>query len=220
MQCDQCGFENPPGMHFCGKCAAALKRVCPTCQFANPTDFRFCGQCGMVLDSIPVDEPTPTPGKSTAQTTTHPVTKHHRQQAERRQLTVLFCDMVGSSALSERIDPEDLRDIMRGYRSACSDVVSHFDGHVAQYLGDGILVYFGYPHAHEDDARRATQAALDIVRRVSELRYPLLSGEEIPLSVRVGVHTGLVVVGEIGDGDKRTLALGETPNIEIGRAHV
>jgi len=213
MQCDQCGFENPPGMHFCGKCATALKRVCPTCQFANPPDFRFCGQCGKVLGSIPEDEPTPIPGSSAAQATTHPVTKHHRQQAERRQLTVLFCDMVGSSALSERIDPEDLRDIMRGYRSACSDVVSHFDGHVAQYLGDGILVYFGYPHAHEDDARRATQAALDIVRRVSELRYPLLSGEEIPLSVRVGVHTGLVVVGEIGDGDKRTLALGETPNI-------
>ncbi|VAX03680.1 Proteins incorrectly called adenylate cyclase [hydrothermal vent metagenome] len=209
MQCDQCGFKNPPGMHFCGKCAAALKHVCPTCQFANPTDFRFCGQCSKALDSIPLENPTPPRGKNTAQ----PTKDHHRQEAERRQLTVLFCDMVGSSALSERIDPEDLRDIMRGYRSACNDVVSHFDGHVAQYLGDGILVYFGYPQAHEDDARRATQAALDIVRRVSGLRYPLLSGEEVPLSVRVGVHTGLVVVGEIGDGDKRTLALGETPNI-------
>jgi len=213
MQCEKCGFENPPGMHFCGKCAAPLKRPCPTCQFTNPADFRFCGQCGAALAATPETEPTPAHEQNTPQPGTPPATERHRQEAERRQLTVLFCDMVGSSALSERIDPEDLRDIMRGYRSACSDVVSHFDGHVAQYLGDGILVYFGYPHAHEDDARRATQAALDIVHRVSELRYPLLSGEEVPLSVRVGVHTGLVVVGEIGDGDKRTLALGETPNI-------
>lgn len=203
MQCDQCGFENPPGMRFCGQCAAPLRRVCPGCQFANPADFRFCGQCGAALADAPAPgEPAPAA----------PQEPHH-QEAERRQLTVLFCDMVGSSALSERIDPEDLRDIMRGYRSACNEVVSRYDGHVAQYLGDGILVYFGYPQAHEDDARRATQAALDIVRRISELRYPLLSGEEIPLAVRVGVHTGLVVVGEIGDGDKRTLALGETPNI-------
>ncbi len=209
MQCEKCGFENPPGMHYCGKCAAPLKRPCPSCQFANPADFRFCGQCGAELAAMTGEEATPAQDEDSAPS----VTEQHRQEAERRQLTVLFCDMVGSSALSERIDPEDLRDIMRGYRSACSDVVAHFDGHVAQYLGDGILVYFGYPHAHEDDARRATQAALDIVRRVSELRYPLLSGEEIPLAVRVGVHTGLVVVGEIGDGDKRTLALGETPNI-------
>lgn len=212
MQCEQCGFENPPGMQFCGKCAAPLRTVCPACQFTNPAGFHFCGQCGTALETPAPAKQTNLPG-STAKTSPTPIQEPQRQEAERRQITVLFCDMVGSSALSERIDPEDLRDIMRGYRNACSEVVARFDGHVAQYLGDGILVYFGYPQAHEDDARRATQAALDIVRRITEQRYALLSGEEVPLSVRIGVHTGLVVVGQIGDGDKRTLALGETPNI-------
>ena len=212
LHCEQCGFDNPPGMRFCGKCAAPLKAPCPACHFDNPSDFRFCGKCGTPLltatpatDKRPVDEEPLRPAS--------PAQEPQRQEAERRQLTVLFSDMVGSSALSERIDPEDLRDIMRDYRQTCGEVVARFDGHVAQYLGDGILVYFGYPQAHEDDARRATQAALEIVRRISKHPYPLPNGEKVPLSVRIGVHTGLVVVGQIGDGDKRTLALGETPNI-------
>ncbi len=199
MQCEKCGFDNPPGMRYCGQCASPLQRICPACQFANPPLFKFCGQCGAALQA---EAPSPVAAE-----------EPQRQEAERRQLSVLFCDMVGSSALSERIDPEELRDIMRGYRNTCNDVVERFGGHVAQYLGDGILVYFGYPQAHEDDARRATQAALEIASQVPLQAYPVHNGGDEHLSVRIGVHTGLVVIGEMGDGDKRTMALGETPNI-------
>lgn len=198
MRCDKCGFESPAGMRYCGRCAALLNLACERCGFANPADFEFCGQCASPLGGAAKAAQTPT---------------NQESQAERRQLTVLFCDMVGSSALSEQLDPEELRDIMRDYRTTCSEVVTRYEGHVAQYLGDGILVYFGYPHAHEDDARRAVQAALEITRRIPQLCYSAPSEQSLCLAVRVGVHTGLVVVGAIGDGDKRSLALGDTPNI-------
>jgi class 3 adenylate cyclase/predicted ATPase len=133
--------------------------------------------------------------------------------AERRQLTVLFCDLVGSSTLSEETDPEDLREIMRQYRNSCDEVVHKYKGYVAQYLGDGILVYFGYPTAHEDDASRAVQTGLELIRAIAKLNHRLQQEFNISISIRLGIHTGLVVVGEISDGDKRSMALGETPNI-------
>ena len=205
MQCEQCGFENPKGMRFCGQCASPLKHLCTNCGAINPANFEFCGQCAHSL--------------ANAQSTdnTHPdagsLHTSARDEAERRQLTVLFCDIVNSSALSANIDPEDLRDIMREYRATCSEIVARYDGHVAQHLGDGILVYFGYPHAHEDDAHRAVYTALEIIERIRQINFPLENSEDIQLAVRVGIHTGLVVIGEIGGGDKRALALGETPNI-------
>jgi class 3 adenylate cyclase/tetratricopeptide (TPR) repeat protein len=129
--------------------------------------------------------------------------------AERRQLTVLFCDLVGSTELSQRLDPEEYRDLVRAYQTACTDVIAKYDGHVAQYLGDGLLVYFGYPKAHEDDAQRAVRAGLGIVEVLSTLKTS--AG---PLSVRVGLHTGLVVVGDVGSGStQEQLALGDTPNV-------
>ena len=132
----------------------------------------------------------------------------HATEAERRQLTVLFCDLVGSTELSHRLGPEEYRELVRTYQSACAEVVSRFDGHVAQYLGDGLLAYFGYPRAHEDDAQRAVRAGLALVAAVAELRVP--AG---PLSVRVGIDTGLVVVGDVGTGkSQEQLALGDTPN--------
>ncbi len=203
MHCEKCGFDNPQGMRFCGQCATPLNLTCPSCGFNNPFDFEYCGQCATSLIKTQNTNVPPEP----------PITASKQQNAERRQLTVLFCDIVGSSALSERIDPEELRDIMRDYRNACNDIVSHYEGYVAQYLGDGILVYFGYPHAHEDDAQRATFAALEIIKRIPEHVYHLQQGDDVKLSLRIGIHTGLVVVGEIGGGDKRSMALGETPNI-------
>ena len=133
--------------------------------------------------------------------------------AERRQLTVMFCDVVGSAALSEIVDPEDLRDIMGEYRDTCQKVVARFQGHIAQYLGDGILTYFGYPTANEDDACRAVQTGLELIRSIRELNEHLFEEKGIRLSIRIGVHTGLVVIGEIGSDDKRSLALGTTPNV-------
>jgi class 3 adenylate cyclase len=172
-----------------------------------------------------------------------PSTQH--PEAERRQLTVMFCDLVGSTALSEQLDPEELREVVRAYQETCAGVIHRYDGHIAQHLGDGLLVYCGYPAAHEDDAARAVRAGLEII---AALQKPLSSQYEVPsplvgegqgegakmsavhtphpnlppqggkglrrLQVRIGIHTGLVVIGEIGSSEKHEiLALGETPNI-------
>jgi class 3 adenylate cyclase len=135
-------------------------------------------------------------------------------EAERRQLTVLFCDLVDSTVLASQLDPEELHEVVRAYQEMCAKVITRYDGHIAQYLGDGLLVYFGYPQAHEDDAQRAVRAGLGMVEAIGTLqaRWPQESGG--PLAIRVGIHTGLVVVGEMGGGTRREqLALGETPNL-------
>src|ERR1700723_2074791 len=127
---------------------------------------------------------------------------------ERRQLTVMFCDLVGSTTLSEKLDPEELRSLLHAYRTLCGDVISRYDGFVARYVGDGILTYFGWPSAHEEDAERAVRAALEIVHTVERAS----STED--LSVRIGVATGPVVVGEqAGVGEQSKLAVGSTPNL-------
>jgi class 3 adenylate cyclase/predicted ATPase len=130
--------------------------------------------------------------------------------AERRQLTVLFCDLVDSTALSARLDPEDLREVIRAYQDACAGAIARFDGIVAKFMGDGVLAYFGFPRAHEDEAERAVQAGLAIVAAVSRLQT-----HHVALAVRVGIDTGLVVVGDlVGEGVAQELAvLGETPNL-------
>src|SRR6185436_1112361 len=139
----------------------------------------------------------------------------------RRQLTVMFCDLVDSTALSAQLDPEELREVVRAYQETCTAVVRRYDGHIAQHLGDGLLVYFSYPGAHEDDAARAVRTGLEIVEQLqSRARQPAVNASlphgrsSEPLRVRIGIHTGLVVIGEIGSSEKREiLALGETPNI-------
>src|SRR3989442_8751517 len=137
-----------------------------------------------------------------------------RPEAERRQLTVLFCDLVDSTVLASQLDPEDLREVVRAYQETCAKVIARFDGHIAQYLGDGLLVYFGYPQAHEDDAQRAVRAGLGMVEALSQLNTRLGRDQGVHLAVRLGIHTGLVVVGEVGGGTRQEqLALGETPNL-------
>jgi TOMM system kinase/cyclase fusion protein len=134
--------------------------------------------------------------------------------AERRQLTVLFCDLVGSTALADQLDPEDFREVTVTYQTTCAEVIHRYDGHIAQYLGDGLLVYFGYPSAHEDDAQRAIHAGLDMLAALADLNRRLGQSYDVRLQARVGIHTGLVVVGEVGGGPQHgQLALGVTPNI-------
>ena len=120
--------------------------------------------------------------------------------AERRQLTVLFCDLVDSTALASQLDPEELREVVRAYQDTCAKVIARFEGHIAQYLGDGLLVYFGYPLAHEDDAQRAVRAGLGIVEAMGQLNTRLAPERGVHLAVRLGIHTGLVVVGDVGGG--------------------
>jgi class 3 adenylate cyclase len=143
-----------------------------------------------------------------------PVAGHEASDAERRQLTVLFCDLADSTALAGQLDPEDLREVIQAYQATCAAIIQRFDGHIAQYLGDGLLVYFGYPQAHEDDASRAVRAGLAIIEAFGNLNTHLERDRRIRLAVRVGIHTGLVVVGAMGSGGRHEhLALGETPNI-------
>src|SRR5207248_11161998 len=116
--------------------------------------------------------------------------------------------------LASPLDPEDLREVVRAYQATCAEVIQRFDGHIAQYLGDGLLIYFGYPQAHEDDAQRAVRASLGMLNAMQALHTRLEQDKGIRLAVRLGIHTGLVVVGDIGAaGRQEQLALGETPNI-------
>lgn len=134
-----------------------------------------------------------------------------RSEAERRQLTVMFVDMVGSTALSERLDPEELRDLMLTYQNTVVEEITHYEGHIARFMGDGVLAYFGWPRAHEDEAERAVRAGLAVTAAVATLRTPT----DEPLAARVGIATGVVVVGDlIGEGAAREEAVvGETPNL-------
>jgi class 3 adenylate cyclase len=136
-------------------------------------------------------------------------------QAERRQLTVMFCDLVGSTALSTGMDPEDLRDVIASYQSRCNAAIRRCDGFVAKYMGDGILVYFGYPRTHEDEAERSVRAGLDIVAAMTDLNAAISRPPGVELAVRIGIATGPVIVGDqIGEGTaSETAVVGETPNL-------
>lgn len=164
--------------------------ICPNCTYDSPAGMKFCGQCG-----------TPLPAGT-------PV------QPERRVLTVMFCDLVGSTTLSEGLDPEDVHAILQLCHGTWRALVESHGGHVAQFLGDGLLAYFGFPKSREDDASRAVRAGLRIVEVMPSLRRRVGVRTPVPLEVRVGIHTGPVVVGEIGDGARREqLAMGTTPNL-------
>ncbi len=206
VSCTACAFENPVGMKFCGNCGVPLNLKCSNCAFENPPGFKFCGNCGISLTGSP-QEDTPTSPSPTRLPTFIP-------EAERRQLTVMFCDLVGSTALSHQLDPEELHKVIGAYQAVCVSVVTRFEGHVAQYLGDGLLVYFGYPAAHEDDAQRAVRTGLGIIEAIERLSSQLNQEMNLQLQLRIGIHTGLVVVGQVGSGNKHEqLALGDTPNI-------
>jgi predicted ATPase/class 3 adenylate cyclase len=162
----------------------------------------------------PIPPTSPTMPQAPSPPATPPAARPPPLEAERRQLTVLFCDLVDSTALSSQLDPEDLREVVRAYQDTCAQVIVRYEGHIAQYLGDGLLVYFGYPLAHEDDAQRAVRAGLRMVEAMGQLNTRLARERGVQLAVRLGIHTGLVVVGEIGgSGRQEQLALGETPNI-------
>jgi class 3 adenylate cyclase/predicted ATPase len=164
----------------------------------------------------PAPQPIQRPAAERDRTVTaeSPVAASRAPEAERRQLTVLFCDLVDSTALSSQLDPEEWREVVRAYQEVCAKVIARFEGPIAQYLGDGVLVYFGYPQAHEDDAPRAVRAGLGMVEAMAQLNTRLAQARGVQLAVRLGCHTGLVVVGDVGGGSRQEqLALGETPNV-------
>ncbi len=194
MKCPDCNAEAPDGARFCNACGTALTRACPNCGEAGPPTARFCAQCGAEIGV------SHRPQGASARADRAPPA-----QAERRQLTVLFCDLVGSTALSTRLDPEDLRGLIGTYQDSVAAAIAGVRGYVARFLGDGVLAYFGWPNADEAHAESAVRAGLAMIELV---RAQLLS-------VRIGIATGLVVVGDlIGvETAQERAVLGETPNL-------
>jgi class 3 adenylate cyclase len=205
MRCPSCSSENPDTTKFCGNCGSSFKNRCVKCGAENPAQFKFCGECGSPIQAVQQasrespDGPIPTIIPDVEQS----ALARGASPGERRQLTVMFCDLVGSTPLAERGDPEEVRELMRAYQGTCVTVITKFGGHVAKYLGDGLLVYFGYPIAHEDDAPRAVRTGLGILDAMQALNVQLLQSGKVSasLQVRIGIHTGLVVAGEMGGGE-------------------
>ena len=177
LRCTACGSDADYGARFCVRCGTQLLQRCSHCGHQLTRTALFCSQCGASVDPV-------SPNASVESV---------RADPERRQLTVMFCDLVGSTALSARLDPEDMGIIISSYHKAAAKAVQDYEGFVANYLGDGILAYFGYPQAHEHDAEHAVQAGLAITEVVPKLENSF--GET--LHVRVGIATGIVVVGDI-----------------------
>ncbi|MBV9739751.1 MAG: AAA family ATPase [Hyphomicrobiales bacterium] len=215
MECPQCRATNPDSKRFCGECGSPLVATCPSCGAPAGPGKKFCGDCGAPLSpkraagsnaegSSRLIETPRAAGAPLPLATGN-------AGAERRQLTVMFCDLVGSTELAAGMDPEDLRDVIGAYQDCVAKVVKRFQGFIAKFMGDGVLVYFGYPKASEDDAELAIRAGLKLRRKIAELNArPGLS-----LSVRIGIASGLVVVGDlIGSGSSQEQAIiGETPNL-------
>ena len=172
MRCPSCDSENPDAAKFCGNCGSSFKNRCLKCGTENPPRFKFCGDCGSPIHAdaeIARESWAASTSTVTQEANRSPFDGSDVGAGERRQLTVMFCDLVGSAPLAEQGDPEELREIMRAYQRVCVTVITKFDGHVAKYLGDGMLVYFGYPVAHEDDAQRAVRSGLGILEAMRTL---------------------------------------------------
>lgn len=205
-KCTRCGAAVREGQRFCEACGAAVEKKCTGCGALGPLSARFCGSCG---SAFPAETPA-----SAQPSTRDDTTSRTSVEGERRQLTVLFADVVGATTLSGRLDPEALRALLLAYQQVCVECAGRYGGNIHQYAGDGVLAYFGYPVAHDNDAERAVLTGLDIVEETRRLAAELRQRGEEEFSVRVGVHTGMVVVGEMGAGDVREVhAIGETPNI-------
>src|SRR5713226_3201300 len=193
MRCQNCSAENPQAAKFCIQCGNPFQRLCQKCGFGNPPEARFCAQCGAALETTALPRPAE---------------PHDGLTGERRHLTVLFCDLVNSTNIAAQLDPEEWREIVADYQRAAAQAIERFGGHVAQYQGDGVMAYFGYPSAHDNDAERAARAGLAIVDAISKLNQHSARPE---LSARIGIDSGAVVVG--ASAGREADVFGDTPNI-------
>jgi class 3 adenylate cyclase/tetratricopeptide (TPR) repeat protein len=197
MRCSKCGSDNREGRKFCTNCGVPLVPYCPKCGAAIQAGEKFCGECGAALgDAAP----------AAIDAATVPVTAS--AGGERRHLTVLFSDLVGSTEIAAQLDPEEWREVVAAYHRAAAEAIIRFGGHVAKYLGDGVMAYFGWPEAHDNDGERAARAGLAILEGVSKVNQ---ESTKQKISVRVGIDSGTVVVAS-GAG-KEAEVFGNTPNI-------
>ncbi len=241
MECPQCRRTNPPDTKFCGECGTRFQALCPACRAVNPPTNKFCGECGQPL--APEDPASATeasaPAIAPAPASTQPdaaapagrrfaspesytpkhlaekiLTSKSAIEGERKQVTVLFTDVSGFTAMSERLDPEEVHAIMDRSFEVILAAVHHYEGTINQFLGDGVMALFGAPIAHEDHAHRALRAALAIQEGLGPVREDVRRQHGLEFRVRIGINTGLVVVGAIGrDLRMDYTAVGDTTNL-------
>lgn len=190
--CPNCQHDNPNNAKFCNNCGNNLQNICAGCSTVNAANSKFCMECGEALEG------------TLQATQKEDISK--KRAAERRQLTILFCDLVGSTPLSEKLDAEEFRQVIIDYHHIAEQVITQQGGHIAQYLGDGLLVYFGYPKGLEDAPKAAVRAGLRIIQAVAQANQQWRKEGKTEIEIRIGIHSGLVIVDE-------HLALGETVNI-------
>ncbi|MFN2241210.1 MAG: adenylate/guanylate cyclase domain-containing protein [Anaerolineae bacterium] len=223
MDCPKCSFDCPPDFDFCPRCATLLQVSCPNCGFRAPATFSFCPKCATALAA-----PAVAAERDTQAMLSHAVERliprpfadrllatRGQVSHERRMVTILFCDVKGSTAMAEQLDPEEVLEIMSGAFDFLIEPVYRYEGTLARLMGDAVLAFFGAPIAHEDDPERAIRAALEIVEGAGEYGARLEREQDIQgFNVRVGIHTGLVVVGEVGS-DLRVeyTAMGDAVNL-------
>jgi class 3 adenylate cyclase/tetratricopeptide (TPR) repeat protein len=228
MRCSSCQFDNPPAMKFCGQCGVQLAQLCPRCGAENQPTFKFCGECGTALTTPqapgadtagdPAQLPRPPEAQRQGYTPPHLAEKILRSRSalegERRHVTVLFADMAGFTTLAEQLDPEEVHQIIDRCFELITAEVHRFEGTINQYTGDGVMALFGAPVAHEDSPRRAVHAALGIQRALRAYAEELQAQRGLALQMRLGLNTGLVVVGKIGDDLRMDYtAVGDTTNL-------
>ena len=217
MKCPKCQFENPEEMQFCGKCGEKLAGICPKCGFQNPSDFLFCGKCGFALkevaesSAIDYSEPQSYTPKFLVDKI---LTTRSSIEGERKLVTVLFADVANYTAMSEKLDPEEIHEIMDECFKILMDEIHKYEGTINQFTGDGVMALFGAPVAHEDHAQRACYGALSIQRALENYREKIKHDYNIDFKMRIGLNSGPVVVGSIGDDLRMDYtAVGDTTNL-------
>src|SRR5437870_654508 len=224
MKCTNCRHENPPGQKFCGECGGRVEAVCPSCQASNPPGQKFCGECGAALAGKPASvevapaRPTDRFASPEAYTPKHLadkiLTSKSAIEGERKIVSVMFSDVSGFTAMSEKLDPEEVHTIMDRAFEVILNAVHRYEGTVNQFLGDGVMALFGAPIAHEDHAQRALSAALAIQDELKPLAEEVKRIHGIEFRMRMGINTGPVVVGAIGrDLRMDYTAVGDTTNL-------
>jgi class 3 adenylate cyclase len=216
MHCPSCQRENPPQARFCNGCGAALEAQCGACGHANPLDSSFCNACGQRIGQAPeASEPIPTPRAYTPKHLAERILSDRAAlEGERKHVTVLFADLRDSTPLSERLDPEEMHALMDRCFGLILEQVHRYEGTVNQFLGDGVMALFGAPIALEAAPRRAILAALAIQRALEPLNRDVQAQHGCDFRMRIGIHTGPVVVGRIGDDLRMDYtAVGDTTNL-------
>lgn len=238
MKCWNCSFENPPGAKFCSNCGQQQQRACPNCNTVNPAGSKFCNNCGYNLQTADTKPQAPETAPAAGPARPSPASQPSREslvekymtkqvadkleaarasravEGERRIVTILFCDVKGSTSMAEQLDPEEWAEIMNNAFEYLIKPVHDYEGTVARLMGDAILAFFGAPLAHEDDPQRAILASLEIIKNIADYREKIQKQYGMDFSVRVGLNTGLVVVGNIGSDYKfEYTAMGDAINL-------